>query len=418
MKNFKGINKKEFKNGLTLITEKVPGAEKVALLVGGMSGSVHESEKLKGGSHFNEHMLFKSNKHRTASEITETIEYNGAAVNAFTSYENTAFYVKALPSKLGNAVEVIFEAATNFKYNNEEFEKERGVILTEIRMGDEDPFPYTFKRLFLPTLFQGSSYEKSVIGTTETMGEVTKKQLEDFKKKYYVPNNMVVVAVGNFDEAKLIQKVESTFGKMRAKKLPPHDWSADSKNKAQEIMEEKDEIKQIYLLMGNKIPIVREDNFKLEALDTILSGGLSCRFFRELREKRGIGYAVGFMLQDFREIGMAASYIAGFKPEQFDEARNTILAEFTKLQKTRVPDNEFTGRMKYGLSMYKDQLENVGTRCSLLLRSHLGGSPFDYRDLPEHMERVTRKDVMDAANKYLDTKNYVLAALVPKDFKK
>lgn len=417
MKDFEGIKKKEFKNGLKLLMEKVPKTKKVAFLVGGMSGSVHETERVNGGSHYNEHLLFKTNKHRTAEQINKDLEYSGAIVNAFTKNECTAFFTKTLSSELDTAVDIIYEAATNFDYDEKELETERSVILTEIRMYDENHMAYTDEGIFAKTLFKDSPYEKPIGGTVKTMGEVTKKELEDFKKVYYVPNNMTIIAVGNFDEKDLVKKVESTFATLEAKELPHHDWSVSLENKTQEVIEEREAIEQIYMIMGSKIPVNHEDMFKLDAVEAILSGGLSSRLFKELREKRGIGYHASFGVHMFKEIGLIASLIAGFDPSRLDEAREVILNEYSKLKTELCPDEEFKGRLNHKVSVYEEGMENIVRRAMILFFSELRNVPYDYRDYSEHMAKVTKEDVKEAANKYL-SENYVLAALAPKGFKK
>ncbi len=117
----KGVKRTEFENGLVLLTEKMPPSQKAVMLVGVKVGSINEDDKLNGASHYNEHLLFKSNKYRTAKQITEDLEFEGISVNAFTDHTITAFYAKALPGKLTKAVDVVYQAATNFEYNEEEF---------------------------------------------------------------------------------------------------------------------------------------------------------------------------------------------------------------------------------------------------------------------------------------------------------
>ena len=189
-----GVNRTEFENGLVLLTDKKEDTKKAALFVGVNVGSVDESEMLNGGSHVNEHLLFKSNENRSARKIIEDLEYSGSIVNACTSWKYTGFYAKTPKTEVENALEILFEAATD------EFELERQVILTEIRNYINSPDKYALMGLFIPTLFSGTPLEKKIDGTIESMSKVSKKSLEDFKKEYYIPNNTIISVSGNFNE--------------------------------------------------------------------------------------------------------------------------------------------------------------------------------------------------------------------------
>ncbi|MEA3254651.1 MAG: insulinase family protein, partial [Candidatus Altiarchaeota archaeon] len=174
----KGINRIELDNGLVLLTEKRPNTKKAALLSGVRVGSAHEDDRLNGGSHFNEHLLFKSNRYRSARQITEDLEYSGAVINAYTTWKYTAFSAKVPHKELPKAVEILFQAATNFSYNRDEFETERQVIQTEIQNFINSPGRYSLTGLFIPKLFKGTPLERKVEGTTKAMGSVEKEELE------------------------------------------------------------------------------------------------------------------------------------------------------------------------------------------------------------------------------------------------
>jgi len=156
----KDIKRVELDNGLVLLMEKTQNTKKTALLAGVRVGSVDESMKLNGGSHFNEHMLFKGNRYRSAREIAEDLEYSGTVINAYTTWKYTAFTAKAPYEHLNTAVEVINQAATNYSYIEEEFATERQVILTEIENFINSPDRYSLTGLFIPKLFEGTPLEK------------------------------------------------------------------------------------------------------------------------------------------------------------------------------------------------------------------------------------------------------------------
>lgn len=408
----KEIKRKEFDNGLVLLTEKIPSKKKVTLLAGVKVGSVNETEKLSGGSHFNEHLLFKSNKHRSAKEVIEHLEQSGTSVNAFTAETATAFYAKALPDELTKAIQIVYEAATNFEYNAEEFERERQVVLTEIQLYNDQPITYS-EILFESFLFQETPLEKWVGGTIETMGNVTKEELANFKQEYYIPDNMAIVAVGNFNEQDLERKVSETFGTLQKGKMPNLYEKISMENKHREKFEEKEDTDQTYLYMGYRVPgMTHEDAYKLKMLEGLLSAGMSSRLFQRLREEKGIGYDVRSIYRSFRDAGCFTTYVAGFDSKRFDEAKETILKEFKDLKQNLVSDKEFERTKNLLISKSYDNLESIDNRALDILEQEFDNIPYDFRKAKTYLNKVTKKDVREMANKYLSDE-YTLTALKP-----
>ncbi len=408
-----GLNREEYGNGLTLLTEDRPNTKKAALFIGVKVGSVNENTELNGGSHFNEHLLFKSNEHRTAREIIEDLEYSGSVVNACTSWKYTAFYAKTPHAELEKAVKILFEAATNIDYHEDEFELERQVILTEIENYINSPSKYALLGMFIPTLFSDTPLEKKIEGTVDSMSNVSKKALEDFKKQYYVPNNMIISVCGKFNYKKLKEMIECTFGTLKRGDTPKTD-KIDIQNKAYMKTETRSDITQSYMHIGHKVPGFRgDDYFGLEMLSSIMSEGLSSRMFNELREKRGIGYSVGNFFYPTGDEGMFISHVDGFDPKRMDEAKEVILKIFEDLKKNKVNPKEFNGTKKLMISKYDDVLEKITERAMLMFYSELFNIPFDFREKEKHIKAITKEDLMKAAGEYIDNE-YVLTVLNPK----
>jgi predicted Zn-dependent peptidase len=410
----KGINRIELDSGLVLLTEKRPNTKKTALLSGVRVGSAHEDDRLNGGSHFNEHLLFKSNRHRSARQITEDLEYSGAVINAYTTWKYTAFSAKVPHKELPKAVEILFQAATNFSYNRDEFETERQVILTEIQNFINSPGRYSLTGLFIPKLFKGTPLERKVEGTVEAMGSVVKEELEGFKKKYYVPNNMVIAAVGRFDERKLVGCVEDLFGSLDAKNPPHPDPSIDLTNKRRERVEERRDISQDYMCLGYRVPGYTRDVHSLELISSILSEGLSSRMYRELREKRGIGYGVGSIFHPVGREGMFITHVDGFDPERREEAKKIILEIFRDLKENIIPEKEFKGTKNLVISKYDDQLEKITDRAMMLLETEIYDIPYDFREKEKFIRGISREEIRKTAEDYF-TDEYSLTVLEPKE---
>ncbi len=409
----KGIKRVELDNGLVLLLEKTPNTKKAALLAGVRVGSVDETNRLNGGSHFNEHMLFKSNKYRNAKAIAEDLEYSGTVINAYTTWKYTAFTAKSPSEHLSTAVEVIYQAATNYSYKEEEFATERQVILTEIENFINSPERYSLTGLFIPRLFEGTPLEKKIEGTAQIMGAVGREELEGFKEKYYAPNNMVIAAVGKYDERELISGVKDLFGSLEKKKIAPRDSAADLRNKNRKAAEERKDISQVYLCLGYKVPgYDSKDTYALEMLSSLLSEGLSSRLYQELRDKRGIGYGVGSFYYPLDTEGMFLTHVEGFDPKRLDETQETILGIFEDLKKNLVPDREFTGTKTLMLSKYDDSLEKITDRAAMILETEMYGIPYDFREKEKYINGITKEDIREAAQTYL-TDEYTLTLLEP-----
>lgn len=408
----KKVHREEYGNGLVLLAEERPNTKKAALSVGVGVGSVNEDKRLNGGSHFNEHLLFKSNQYRSARQIIEDLEYSGSVVNACTSWKYTSFYAKTPHRELENALEILFQAATNFDYVEEEFELERQVILTEIQNYINSPEKYALMGLFIPTLFSGTLMEKKIEGTTESMSKVSKKRLEGFKKRFYVPNNMIIAVSGRFNWESLREMVGCSFGGLKKSPIQKPD-GVDITNRSYMKEEKRSDITQSYLHLGYKVPgFQSKDYFSLEFLSAILSEGLSSRMFNELREKRGIGYSVGSFFYPNGAEGMFISHVDGFDPKRVDETMDVILAIFDDLKKNKVDKRELKGTKKLMISKYDDVLEKITQRAMFLFISEFFKIPFDFREKEKHINEVTIREIQEAAKEYL-LDEYVLTLLSP-----
>jgi len=413
----KGVKRTVLDNGLVILTHKVPTAKKAVLLVGVKVGSINEDDKLNGGSHFNEHLLFKSNAHRTAKQITETLELGGAAIGASTGFDKTIFHVKCLPEGLSEAINVAHQAAANLTFNPEEFKLEQQVILTEIQRIIEGPATFAANHLFFPTIFAGTSLEKTVSGTAKSMGTITAAELAAFKSAYYAPNNMVVVVVGQFDEQQTVKEVEKTFGTMPSFPDIHHPSIVVPPNKRYEKIETRPGLKQAYLYLGYRMPNEKHpDTFKLQILDGIFSAGLSTRMFQELRVKRGIGYAVGSSYGDVAGFGIFTTTVSGFDPSRFLETREVILGQFADLKINLISDKELDIARNLIISQHGDSIEEITNVARGLLSTEMENPVYDFRELEQYLRQITKQDVLETARQYL-TDEFTLTALVPEDFK-
>lgn len=413
----RGIKRVSFDNGLVLLMERRPYTKEVVILVGTKTGSVNESEENSGATHFIEHMLFRTNRWRTYQEITEGLESVGAEINAFTGQNFMYFYVKTVPFEISKTLQIIFEAVVNDQYQKEEFYKEKDDILSEIKICVEHPLDYLHNNLFLPTLFRGTPLERTIDGTIKTVSRMTLKKLIDDKKKIFIPNKpMIIVATGKVDEDNFIREVERTFGGLSRGVYEPEKKISLINQKARKI-EEREEIDQVYLALGFKIPgLYHKDILKLGIIEGILGGGLSSRLFRELRDKRGIGYLADCSSDSFGEVGSFCCLVTVYNPERMEEAEGVITSELQDLKNNLITNKELEKAKNLVIRQYYSALEQLENRAARMMVHEFQNVPFDFRKIDYYIRRLSAKSIREAARKYLSN-DYVLTALVPKGFK-
>jgi len=407
-------------NGLTVAMDR-RAAKKVVLLVGVKAGLINEDEKKSGVGHFVEHMLFKSNFSRTARQVREDLEDGGAEVQAFSGSTDMYFYIKALSSKLPKIVEIVYQAVANLDFELKEFSLEKKNILSEMFLWPEQPMNYAYEELFIPSLFRKTAFARSVVGAPKSIRYLKRRDLVNFKQRWYVPNNIVIVVCGGFDEKELEEKVASTFGSLKPYPVPMKKLDIKVKNERTELFEEREGIEHAYMHLGYRIPgTLSRDINKLRVLAGILGGGISSRLFRELRDKRGLGYVIDCGTGGLAEIGIFYTAVTIFEPtpKKFKATLGVILNEFEKLKTDLVEERELQRAKDLILSDYYDEMERIESKALDMLEAEMQGVPYSkFKKFPFYIQSVSAQGVRAAARKYLNS-NYTLTALVPRGFKK
>lgn len=389
-------------NGLKVVSMQMPERQKAALIAGIKVGPVNETKQNNGASHFTEHMLFKTNKYRNSSQIARDLEWKGISVNAFTGKNSTAFYAKAPSHTLEDAIQVAFEAYTNHNYVKKEMDIERGVILGEMRMYREQPLMHILYNLLTPYFFKGTSLEKSELGPEEVISNITKKDMIAFKKRYYVPENTIISVAGNFDEREVLGQLERTFGA-----LPKTDFTKDRvrlKVRVKErepLYEEREGVDQIYLAQAFKTAdqFSKDDYFASQLLSTAIGGGMSSRMFRELRDKRGVGYMTLSMCWG-HPAGIMVYFVNGSLKKQ-DEIRKVLDEITTDIVKNGLPKKELEGVKNKQISDCQDSLEHVESIAMSLFGKTAFNYPVSILDRINGIKSITNDNIVEVANKYL-----------------
>ena len=305
------MQREKLSNGLILYYEKVPNVNTIALGIGVRVGSIYEEAEKRGISHLLEHMMFKSNYKYSAEEINKIFEFGGI-VNGSTSRRFTAYYFEIIRRKYTKALDALYAMLDNKRYKEEEFKTEKKVVLTEITKYKEDPNSWIYD-LGVLSLFGRSDLGDPIGGYPETVKNITKQDIEEFKEAYYSPKNMIAILLGNFEEEELnltMEKLEQLEGDKVKLKSP-------SRGEIQNLVENRGSEQYYYARAFENVNL---EYHKLVINEYLLTVGLSSLLYTELREKRGIGYSIDSWPDlDFFEI-----VVNGYVKEKHNELLEVI----------------------------------------------------------------------------------------------
>ncbi|GAA4218487.1 M16 family metallopeptidase [Actinocatenispora rupis] len=384
--------------GLRVITESVPATRSAAIGVWVGVGSRDESARQSGASHFLEHLLFKGTAKRSALDISAEIEAVGGETNAFTTKEYTCYYARVLDDDLPMAVDVLGDLVTSSVLAPADVETERGVILEEIAMTDDEPAD-TVHDLFAGAVFGGHPLGRLVSGTVDTVSAMTRRQVLDFYRRRYTGGSIVVAAAGNLDHAKVTKWVRAAFGDLAAgAPSAPARHATRSNAAAGRIAVDAKDTEQAHLVLGcAAYPRSDERRFTLGVLNAALGGGMSSRLFQEIREKRGLAYSVYSFNTHFSDAGLFGVY-AGCAPGKADEVLSLAAEELARVAENGLPAAEVArgkGMMKGSLVL---GLEDTGARMTRLGKGELlYGDLMSVDELLARIDAVTVDDVRAVA---------------------
>ncbi len=399
------MKKAKLANGLTLILEK-KSTETITIQATVNVGSNNENNRINGISHFIEHMLFEGTKKRPNSRvISNEIESLGGELNAYTSNERTCFYVKVPKKHFDKALDIISDITQNPLFTEKNIEKERRIILKEINLHKDDPRFHQWI-LFSKTLFERHPARLAAYGTVETVNKMTRKDILDYYHKYYVPNNVIISIVGDFNKD-IINKIKNQFKDFKTTQLPKIKRIIEPKQK-KIVKKEKRKILSSYIVLGYKsVDRLNKDSYVLDVVKAILGRGQSGKIFDEIRNKRGLAYEVGVHNEPCIDYGFFAVYfntdkknikrIIGLVLKEFDNLRNLTVKDLKEakgfLVGQHILDNEDTREVADELGYWES------IKDAELLNSYV-----------KEVSKVTKKDISRVARKYL-TKNYALAVI-------
>jgi Predicted Zn-dependent peptidases len=382
------------KNGIRIVTEYIPYVNSVSIGVWVANGSRNEDVHNNGMSHFIEHMMFKGTEKRSARDIAEDIEEIGGQINAFTGKEATCYYIKVLDSHLNIAVDVLSDMLLNSRMDEEDIEKEKGVILEEINMYEDSPEDLVTD-LLSKAAWPQSSIGYPILGEYSTLKEFSRDRIIDYMNKQYTTENIVVSVVGNFDYHKLYQLVDEKLRPWNVKgKRTGYDQPALNRT----ILTKSKDIEQIHLSFGlNGIETGNDDLYTLLAVNNIFGGGTSSRLFQKIREERGLAYSIYSYPSSYNNAGMFTIYV-GLTPQYTEEVSKLILNEISEIREKGITEEQLykskeqlKGNYILGLESTSNRMFGIG-KSELLLNKI-----YEPREVLEKIDMIS----MDDANRII-----------------
>ncbi len=394
-----------------MVTERVPDVRSVALGFWVGTGSRDEAPALAGASHFLEHLLFKGTEDRSARSIAEAIDAVGGDMNAFTTKEFTAFYVRVLDSSADMAALLLSDIMREPAFRADEVEAERQVILEEILMHSDEPADLVHDR-FHEAMFPGHELGRDVLGDEGTIEAMGREDIAGFFATHYRPENMVFAAAGSLEHDDLVATIERSFpvptaGAPPVRKPPVADPVP--------VVVSARDTEQAHLVLGMRgLDRDDEDRYALAALNHVLGGGISSRLFQEIREARGLAYSVFSYREGYADTGLLALY-AGTAPGRATEVLELLHHEVDRIVKENITAKELELAKGHVVGSLALSLEDTGARMSRIGRSLLvHGEVPSIGEVVAHAHAVTLEDVARVIDRVLAGPR-VLAVVGPFD---
>jgi predicted Zn-dependent peptidase len=381
-------------NGLRLLTETMPHVRSVTIGVWLTRGSRHEPHEHGGIAHFVEHMLFKGTGTRSAEDIAQEIDSIGGQLDAFTAKEYASYYIKVLDEHLPLALEILSDVVRNPAFRESDIDREKKVILEEIKMVEDTPDDLVHE-VFTQSFWQGHPLARPILGTKESVEALTESDLREYFSKAYTADNFIISAVGNIEHAEVRRLVQRTFDGVPLSGTPVADQVPVVVPQA--IIRTKD-LEQSHLCLGvSGYPQHHDDRYVSYVLNTLVGGSMSSRLFQNVREKRGLAYAVFSGLAAYRDAGAFTVY-AGCATEAVGEVIDLIVEELKTVKREPVPDSELRRSKDHLKGSLMLGLENTASRMSHLARQEIYfDRQFGLDETLEGIERVTSESLTRVA---------------------
>ena len=407
-----GYQKTILENGIKVITEEIPYLKSVSTGVWAMTGSRDEQPHENGIAHFIEHLLFKGTERRTAFDIAKEIDSVGGTLNAFTGREYTCYYAKVIDQNLPLAIDLLSDIFLHPLLEVNDVEKERMVILQEIKMVEDTPDDYIHD-LFNRVFWKNHPLGLPICGTTENVQSFHREQIHQYFKKSYPPDRVIICAAGNLEHQEMVAQVQKTFGQIPRANQSLRRSKPDSVSTT-DIW--KRDLEQVHICLGTRgLPYNHSLRFASYVLNTILGGGMSSRLFQEIREKRGLAYSVYSYLPAYIDTGLFVVY-AGTSEESYQEVIDLILKQFKRLTNENFKNGELETAKEHLKGNLLLSLESSDSLMTRLAKNEIYfDSYLPVEQILSGIEAVKEEDVHQLACELFDERYFCLTMLGPMD---
>lgn len=408
------IQSTRFANGLTVLTEHMPGLRSVTVGIWARRGSRHETAELNGICHFIEHAVFKGTKRRTALDIAIESDRLGGHLDAYTTHEVTGFTMKVTDKGLPQAFDLLADMLAHPRFDSEDLQREQKVIIEEMKMVEDTPDEF-LGELFNAAYFPDHPLGRPIEGTEKTVSSFDQERTASFHAQEFAPRNLVIAAAGNVEHAQLAEMAARAFNQDASTESANGNSATQAQTPAAAapiLIERKKELEQAHLIIAAPWPSARsEDRFAASLLANVLGGGTSSRLWQAIREERGLAYSVGAGASAFSDIGVFNIY-AGTSPAQLDEVLDLSLVELRRAVREGITEEELKLVKDQSVSSILLGLESSSVRAGALARQEIiHGRRISPDEVISRLEAVTVEDLQRIASRYFTSEGLALAAL-------
>lgn len=403
-------------NGMTVILKEMHTAPVVALQMWVKAGAITEEEYMGAGlSHFVEHMLFKGTKTRGVGEIAQTIRGAGGDIGGYTGPDRTVYHISIASRHWKTALEVMADAVMNSSFDPEELAKEREVILKEINMNEDDP-DRLLHRLFFSEAYRSHPYHHPTIGYEHLFKELTRDDLITYYQRMYIPNNMILVMAGDFEQSEALSEIKETFKDFTRKKLHPIFIPKEPPQLGERRQVRQWDVSQAHFLAGfHTVSIHSDDVYPLDVAAIILGQGASSRLYKEIKEKQQLVYSISAWSYTPAYPGIFG-ISATLEAEKSAEAETAIFKEIDRLKTDLVAKDELARARQLVVANHIFSRETIEDQASDLASNELVTGDINYsKTYVARIKQVEPEDIREAVKKYLNRDNLTVAVLTPKE---
>ena len=402
----------ELPNGLRVITVPMEDRASSGVAIWVKAGARFETQEISGVSHFLEHMLFKGTKKRSTRQIKEEVEGVGGMLNAFTGEESTCYFSKILTEHYKKALDVLSDMVNNATMVPKEYDKEKAVILEEIKMYCDLPSHHVHD-LMGELLWPGQPLGRPIAGTLETAAAITRQQMVGYKLKHYHPSNIVLTVSGGVKHSEVLALAKDLFPQKSQHPASSFEKAVSRQSNPRTLFLDKTTEQTHFVIGFHGLPRFHPDRYKLGLMNVILGSNMSSRLFEEVREKRGLAYEIKSGVSFYQDAG-SVSISAGVDTAKAPETISVILKQLAKICTGKVTDGELRRAKDYFMSQLYMALEDTLDHLLWVGERVLdGGTMPETQKIREKVEAVTRADIQEMAQLIFKTQHLNLTLIGP-----